>query len=253
MSIRAINQGETMASWPQRPREHVVGDRAVLALRDALPEQWIFRELTSDYGIDGEIEAVDESGAVTGALVKVQVKGTASAVEVVRNSVSVDIDTVRYWLSLPVPVIVVRATQYAARVLWLDVREYLLERGHLDSIFITKRRTIQFDFKKAYELPADAGKLEELALEHQADVSGMHLEALDRIVGDFMGYVILIRLFDGDADAWIKWLREKGSDQQLIHGFPFVVWVKEQIKRDPDLLCRVRKMVDEYVSPGRTG
>ena len=156
---------------PQRPLTHITGDQAVLALRNALPRAWIFREPTSDYGIDGEIEIVTTTGSVTGALIKVQVKGTASSVSASKLGISVAVDSVRYWLALPVPVIIVRVTENPDSVLWLDVRQYLVEKGRLEAIYSTKQQSILFNFSNANTLPANEEKLEEIALTHQSDVA----------------------------------------------------------------------------------
>ena len=65
-----------------------------------------------------------------------------------------------------------------------------------------------------------------------------------------MGYILLIRLFEGDVDKWIQWLRENGSEDQLTHDLPFVVWVKRQSQGDAGFIDRVRQMVEEYTHPG---
>lgn len=231
---------------PQRPLTHITGDQAVLALRNALPRAWIFREPTSDYGIDGEIEIVTTTGSVTGALIKVQVKGTASSVSASKLGISVAVDSVRYWLALPVPVIIVRVTENPDSVLWLDVRQYLVEKGRLEAIYSTKQQSILFNFSNANTLPANEEKLEEIALTHQSDVADMRGGA-DDVVIQFTSYIILTKVFDGDIDACLRWLRESGSNNQLIEDFPFFVWVKEQSERDPDLLNRIRKMVENHV------
>jgi len=142
-------------------------------------------------------------------------------------------------------VVIVRVTQNPNRVLWLDVRQYLLERDRLDTLYSTKQKSLFFDFHDAHTLPDDVAHLEKLALEHQSSVTEMRVATEADVVSQFVGYVILIKLYDGDIDAWIQWLREEGSEEQLVHDFPFAVWVNEQLQRDPDLLSRIRKMVKE--------
>jgi hypothetical protein len=101
-------QDELFFDLPKRPISHVIGDQAVLVLRNSLPKEWIYREVNNDYGIDGEIEVVKADGTVTGALCKVQVKGTNSHVKLLKYGISVSTDTVRYWLALPLPTIIFR-------------------------------------------------------------------------------------------------------------------------------------------------
>ncbi|MGA7501851.1 MAG: DUF4365 domain-containing protein, partial [Isosphaeraceae bacterium] len=108
---------------PKRSNEHITGERAVLEFRRSLPREWIVREVSGDYGIDCEIEVVDDEGAVTGARILAQLKGTASAEVKAQGIVQVKTSTVRYWASLPIPVILVRVTDNPLKVIWLDVRE----------------------------------------------------------------------------------------------------------------------------------
>ena len=74
----------------------------------------------------------------------------------------------------------------------------------------------------------------------------MKSENGSEVVGDFVGYLVLVKLFDGDADRWLHWLRTEGSDSQIISDYPFAVWVKSEMKADPDLIHRVRTMVEEF-------
>lgn len=69
-------------------------------------------------------------------------------------------------------------------------------------------------------------------------------QELQQAAVDFMGYNILFTLFDGDPDKWIQSLRERGSEEQLLHDLPFAFWVKHQIEKDPDLPNRVRQMLE---------
>ena len=131
--------------------------------------------------------------------------------------------------------------------MWLDVREYLLEKDRLDSIYSTKRKTTFFDFRNANCLPDDTEKLKSIALEHQTNVAEMHTALLDNLAADFIGYVILMREFKGNPDAMLQRLREKGSIDQLISDLPFVVPVKEQADIDSEFLHRVRNMVEEAI------
>ncbi len=59
----------------KRPHQHEIDDRVCALLKLALPDEWVYRELPKDYGIDGEVEVFCQ-GRSTGVLFKVQVKGT---------------------------------------------------------------------------------------------------------------------------------------------------------------------------------
>ena len=88
-------------------------------------------------------------------------------------------------------------------------------------------------------------ELRKLGLYHQHAVANMRRNDRNDDVADCWGYVVLVVLFDGDPDKWIKALREKGRKEQLLNDLPFVFWVKEQSEYDSDFLNRVKHMVDE--------
>ncbi len=236
-------QDELLFNLPKRPMSHIIGDQAILVLRNSLPKEWIYRELNSDYGIDGEIEVVKSDGTVTGALCKVQVKGTNSDVKLLKYGISVSTNTVRYWLALPLPTIIVRIIDKPKEVLWISVRKYLLEAGLLDILYSTRKKTIRFNFKNAYDLPQTIKELEELITENQIDINNFRSYTEAREKGDFFGFIVLVHAFENDPDKMIKWLRENGSHDQLIDDLPFAIWVKRQSEEDPDLLNRIYSMV----------
>lgn len=57
------------------PKQHEIDRHAVRTFTKSLPDDWIFRNQSEDYGIDGEVEVFDQ-GESTGVLFKVQIKGT---------------------------------------------------------------------------------------------------------------------------------------------------------------------------------
>ena len=236
-------QDELFFDLPKRPMSHIIGDQAILVLRNLLPKEWIYRELNSDYGIDGEIEVVKSDGTVTGALCKVQVKGTNSDVKLLKYGISVSTNTVRYWLALPLPTIIVRIIDNPKEVLWISVRKYLLEAGLLDILYSTRKKTIHFNFKNAYDLPQTIKELEELITENQIEINNFRSYTEAREKGDFFGFIVLVHVFENDPDKMIKWLRENGSHDQLIDDLSFAIWVKRQSEEDPDLLNRIYSMV----------
>ena len=236
-------QDEFLFDLPRRPISHVIGYQAVLALKNSLPKGWIYRELNFDYGIDGEIEVVNSDGNVTGALCKVQVKGTNSHVKLLKYGISVSANTVRYWLALPLLIIIVRIISNPKEVLWINVRKYLLEAGLLDILYSTRKKTIHFNFKNAYDLPQTIKELEELITENQIEINNFRSDTEAKERGDFIGFIALVHVYENDPDKMIKWLRENGSHNQLIDDLPFAIWVKRQSEEDPDLLNRIYSMV----------
>jgi len=61
------------------------------------------------------------------------------------------------------------------------------------------------------------------------------------VVAEFLRYHVLVRVFDGDPDAWLTQLRERGGDDGDVR---FVRWIRSRLRQDPTLLASIRKMVD---------
>lgn len=93
---------------------------------------WIFREMpTSDYGIDAQVELIDEDKTVTGQLLALQIKSGASFFRE-RNDTQIifrpDEKHVSYWLRHQLPVLVVLVDPASATCYWQHVSEATLER-----------------------------------------------------------------------------------------------------------------------------
>jgi hypothetical protein len=226
---------------PNRPASHIIGERAVLALRNSLPREWVIRNVSEDYGIDCEIEIVDEQLSVTGAIIKVQVKGTLKSIK----SIYVRLATVKYWLAIPVPVILIQFVESEGKILWLNVREYLLHTEQLESIFKTRRKNITFKFDGNNLLKNTANELKYLALSHQFGINQWRRNQESQMMIDWAGFNILIKVFDGNPNKWLKWLREKGSDDQIASDYSFVLWLKNESEKDETFLPRVNQMILE--------
>lgn len=209
-----------------------------MALKEACPDSWIIREVSYDYGIDCEIE-IAEDYVATGALLKCQVKGLNTAKKARNLQVQIKATTVRYWLAMPVPVILVRVVVQSKQVLWLNVRQHLLFTERLHVLDTTDNKTISFSFADALELPADLDELRALAFDHQLSVTTMLAQEEQRIQSDFISYHILVLLFDSDPDKWLEWVREQGTDEQLAEAAPFLLSLKQQMAEDPTLIERI--------------
>lgn len=71
-----------MANGKVRSQSHLIDQKAILHIRQKLPEGWVVRELSPDYGIDLDVELfVKEHGQVVtlGEHLYMQVKGTTCA------------------------------------------------------------------------------------------------------------------------------------------------------------------------------
>ena len=60
-------------------------------------------------------------------------------------------------------------------------------------------------------------------------------------VAEFIRYHRLIRVFDGDPDAWLAHLRATGDDGADLR---FVHWIRSRLRQDPFLIISIRTMVD---------
>lgn len=122
---------------PERPPTHVVGSKAVRNFINALPDEWVAREPSEDYGIDVEVE-VFRGGKATGLTFKVQSKGTNTPGSLTRQ---VKRKTINYWRRLDVPILVVLWDKsFGLRYLWAHTIG--MDRPIDDG---TKKISIRFD------------------------------------------------------------------------------------------------------------
>ena len=61
------------------------------------------------------------------------------------------------------------------------------------------------------------------------------------VIAQFIRYHVLVRVFDGNPDAWLAHLRASGGDPADLR---FVRWVRSRLRQDPALLNAIRRMVD---------
>lgn len=61
------------------------------------------------------------------------------------------------------------------------------------------------------------------------------------VVAEFLRYHVLVRVYDGDPDAWLAQLEARGDDGPDLR---FVRWIRARLRKDPSLLGQIRRMVD---------
>ncbi|HEX7831843.1 MAG TPA: hypothetical protein VF787_19460 [Thermoanaerobaculia bacterium] len=64
------------------------------------------------------------------------------------------------------------------------------------------------------------------------------------VVGQFIRYHVLVRVYDGDPDAWLAQLRERSGEAEIGGDIRFVHWIRSRLRQDPTLLASIRRMVD---------
>jgi hypothetical protein len=236
--------------FPIRSHQHVTEDVSLSILRDILPRQWIMRPGEKDYGLDGEIEIIFEDCLVKGNVFRFQAKGH-DKVSSTRDCISeqIDISTIHYWLEFPLPVILFVIDISQRVIYWLDVKDYIKQTSSKTDSKLRSQKTLNLIIPKSNILPDTLQDIVGIVLSHKEMIADFQKQEENGVIADFIGYHILVQLFDGDLDAYETYLREKGSDRQIIEDFPFLVWLKERVKEDSDLMNRIKRMVDETKGP----
>lgn len=93
---------------PKRPIQHQIEDESRVQYESGVPREWVFRDKEKDYGIDGEVEVFTSDEMTTGLIYFVQLKATASKDEETVKKLSMKLETLEYYLQLPVPVQIAR-------------------------------------------------------------------------------------------------------------------------------------------------
>ena len=70
---------------------------------------------------------------------------------------------------------------------------------------------------------------------------GLRMRDRGEWVTDFLRYHVLIRVFDGDAAAWLDVLSQK---QASAPDMVFVEWIGDRLRAEPQLLTHLRELVD---------
>jgi len=93
---------------PRRPKQHQLEDISRDEFSRILPREWVFRDKDKDYGIDAEVEIFDDEGQATGLVFWVQLKATEEKNIEKAKKFSLSLDSLGYYKSLELPVMVVR-------------------------------------------------------------------------------------------------------------------------------------------------
>jgi tetratricopeptide (TPR) repeat protein len=92
----------------QRTRNHILEDKSRNAFTEIIPERWVVRDKSKDYGIDCEVEIFDDLGNPTGLIFYVQLKATESNSNSLIKKVVFEIKKIAQFQSYNVPVLIVR-------------------------------------------------------------------------------------------------------------------------------------------------
>lgn len=104
----------------KRPKQHIIDTQAQSLFRQSIPPEWVVRQITPDYGIDYEVEIV-ENGSLTGFTFCVQLKGTQSPIyRDLSLCLPFEVDKLRYYSErVNRPVLILVADIVTATCLWI--------------------------------------------------------------------------------------------------------------------------------------
>ena len=107
---------------PKRPKQHRLEDKSRIKFQDVLPEMWVYRDKDKDYGIDAEVELFGQDEKAQGLVFWIQLKATESIKKSRILNVDIEIETLGYYKSLDIPVLLVRYSVFedVVYVKWLN-------------------------------------------------------------------------------------------------------------------------------------
>ncbi len=127
---------------PTRTGKQQVEDLSIVALKNVLPREWVYREKDRDYGLDGEIEVFDKNGYATGIVFWVQLKATDSKEESRQKRVQLKITSINYFFAQELPVLIVRYSE--------DAKQLYFRWAHeLDSHNFKDKKTFSFSMTES--------------------------------------------------------------------------------------------------------
>lgn len=90
----------------KRPRQHIIEGISRKAFEEIIPDEWVYRELSPDYGIDYQVEIFSE-GTATGKSFFVQLKGTDSSSKKSSITYYLENETIEYYRKIITPILFV--------------------------------------------------------------------------------------------------------------------------------------------------
>src|ERR1051325_10075840 len=124
----------------KRPSQHVMEDQSGTLLRSLIPANWIVRPVAKDYGVDYEVELVDQT-FVTGNRIWIQLKAVrqtvlkssayelwssnaeAKRVELDYIPFSLSVKEIRYAIRCAFPLLLFLADLNEKEIYWLPIRD----------------------------------------------------------------------------------------------------------------------------------
>lgn len=92
---------------PKRTRHHELETESRCSFSSVIPKNWLFRDVTPDYGIDGIVEVFEENGNASGGIFLVQLKATDEGKLNKALNVVLKTDSGQYYKNILLPVLIV--------------------------------------------------------------------------------------------------------------------------------------------------
>lgn len=126
----------------KRVLQHQLEDLSRFKFNLAIPKNWVCRDKDKDYGIDVEVEIFDEDGRTTGLVFWVQLKATESNEDSTIKKIDLSIESIKYYLSLEIPVLIARYSEKQDTF-------YFIWAAEVDLFYAKKKaKTIRISFNE---------------------------------------------------------------------------------------------------------
>ncbi len=154
---------------PIRHENHIIESQSFKIFEEWIPDHWVVRQVTErDYGIDAYIEIVNNKRQLTGNLISIQLKGSASAInkkdiegKIQQTYSGIKTETANYWFNTLTPVFLVVIDIGSSNLFFVPVKKQI----RLNYKKFIKQKTISFTLKEKYS-SIDSSWLTNLLLEY---------------------------------------------------------------------------------------
>ena len=108
----------------KRPKQHIIETSSKKAFESLLPDKWVIRPLSPDYGIDYIVELFEDNKS-TGKFFYVQLKGTNQRIHNNQVKISLRTSSLEYYQTLPLPILFVVYSTKVKKFWGIWINEYL--------------------------------------------------------------------------------------------------------------------------------
>lgn len=132
---------------PKRVNQHEIEDISRAKFQLALPRKWVYRDKDKDYGIDGEVELFDNDKNPNGLVFWLQLKATESKKKENILNIDFSIETLRYYKTLDIPVLLVRYSDFSNSfyIKWINNIDLFFAKKNAKTFRIKLTKNDEFD------------------------------------------------------------------------------------------------------------